>query len=179
MPQLRILFLTKNLILLAQHNDFRLMRSGLLRIEQSEAHDRQSIPRFPLMCNRPIELDRANATQSVNDVGFELFAIGHVPDKNSLIFLEFNQLGQISGNTEAAFVVDIRRSHYSSMNFRFEERDLHGPETSLEFIGTQELAYSSMTRQRARPLESQDSSLLEFLSSRVLGFHLVQTLSFV
>src|ERR1700730_8961352 len=90
--------LAKNLVLFAQDNDFRPMRSNFRRIEQSEAHDRQNVPWFSETRGGSVEHDRSMTANPVNDVCLKSFAVHEVPDQDSLVLFEFNKLGKISRN---------------------------------------------------------------------------------
>ena len=107
------------------------MSSGFLGMEQTETHNRQAISRFSQVRSRSIELDPAMAADPVDDVGFEPFAIRHVPDQDALVFFEFDQFGKVSRNAETAFIIHIGAGYDSSMNLRFEERYLHASQSSV------------------------------------------------
>ena len=127
---LQPLFLPKHFVLVTQDNDFWLVSSGFLRVEQSETHDRQAIPWFSQVRSGSIELDPALTADPVNDVSLKPSSIRHVPHQNALVLFQFDQLGEVRGNAETPFVIYVRGGYNSSMNLRFEERYLHVSQTS-------------------------------------------------
>jgi hypothetical protein len=90
--------LAKNLVFLAQNNDFRPMSSDFCWIEQSKTHDRQKISRFSEVRDGSVQRNRTVGANCINNVGLKSFAVRQVSDQYSLVLFEFNQLGKISGN---------------------------------------------------------------------------------
>src|SRR6516162_5475433 len=124
--------MTKHFVLFAENNNLWTVGPGLLVCgKKPKAHDCQTIPRLSKMCGCTVQKNRAATPSGVDDVGLEPLPICHVPYENALIFFEFHRLGEIGGDRKTTLVGDVCSSDHGSMNFRFDQRDIHGWQTNF------------------------------------------------
>jgi hypothetical protein len=114
------LFLTEHFVFRTENDYFRAMGPGFIFGEQTETHDGQKIARLSEVRSRSVEKNYAVSPTGVDNIRLESLSICHVSDENPLIFFEFHQLGQISGDGKTAFVIDVGASDDSSMDLRFD-----------------------------------------------------------
>src|SRR6266700_6205914 len=101
-------FLPHDPILLVEYENARLVPGCFLRRITPEIHDRDAITDFPEMRGRAVEFDQTFVRLTVNHVSLEAFAVAQIANKNLFVFAQINQLSQIGGNREAAFVMQTR-----------------------------------------------------------------------
>lgn len=61
----------------------------------------------------------------VDCIGLEPLAVAQVANENFFVGNQANELSQIGGNREAAFVIQARAGNGGTVNFRLEKGQLH------------------------------------------------------
>ena len=90
-----------------------------------EAHDGQAVANFPEVRGGAIEFNHSLSRRALNRIGLEPLAIAQVSYEDFFVGEQTNQLGQIHGDREAAFVIETRSRDGGAMDFGFEKRQFH------------------------------------------------------
>jgi hypothetical protein len=84
-----------------------------------EAHDSKDVTSFPLERSRAVEDDLARTGIAGDGVGLKAISVCHVAAQDALVRYEPAFLHQVSGDGQAAFVLQIAICDCGAVNLRF------------------------------------------------------------
>src|SRR2546425_9293570 len=101
------------------------MNRRYFRRATCETHDRDAVANFSEMRSGAVEFDDSALCIAVDCIGLEPLTVAQVANENFFVGNQANELSQIGGNREAAFVLQARAGDSRAVNFRLEKCQLH------------------------------------------------------
>lgn len=91
-----------------------------------ECHDREAIPCFSQMRDRPVEDDAAAPARGANGISLETLAIGLVAHEDFLVWRDAGFFEKLLIDGHTALVIHIRIRNDGAVDFRTENDFQHG-----------------------------------------------------
>lgn len=116
-----------------------------------EIHYREEIARFAEVRGRPVERNVSGTGRCEYGIRFETGTVGHIADEDMLELADANHGGEIGGNGEAAFVMDIGAGHCGPMDFAFKDSEEHAVKYGrfrMDKIARNTIAFSKRRHKR-------------------------------